>query len=166
MQKMVNNNFKEILEVIKAHKNIVIVTHISPDGDAVASATALSLGLKKLGINTTILTERIDDKYDIIPYENLEIINIEDGTFNELECDLFISLDCGAMDRFEEVESLFTNAKTTINIDHHISNNYYANLNYVDIKASSTSQIMFKFLEEIGVLSKEICTAIYESETH
>ncbi len=158
---MKNNNFTDIFQMIKSHENIVIVTHTSPDGDAVAAATALSLGLKTLGIKTTILTEKIEDKYDIIPYQNLNVVNIEEGTFNELKCDLFISVDCGATDRFTEVIELFNNAKNTINIDHHVSNNYYADINYVDIESSSTSQIMFKFLEEFNVLSKDICTAIY-----
>ncbi len=158
---MKNNSFVDIFQVLKSHENIVIVTHTSPDGDAVAAATALSLGLKSLGIASTILTEKIEDKYDIIPYKNLSVVNIEEGTFNELKCDLFVSVDCGAKDRFTEVESLFDKAKTTINIDHHVSNNYYADYNFVDVKASSTSQIMFKFLEEFNLLNKDICTAIY-----
>ncbi len=158
---MKNNSFEEIFQAIKSHENIVIVTHTSPDGDAVAAAAALSIGLKNMGINSTILTEKIEDKYDIIPYQNLNVVNIEEGTFHDLKCDLFISVDCGAMDRFTEVVGLFNNSKTTINIDHHISNNYFANFNYVDVKASSTSQIMFKFLDEFNLLNKEICTAIY-----
>ncbi len=158
---MTNNNFTDIFQMIKSHENIIIVTHTSPDGDAVAAATALSLGLKILGVSTTILTEKIEDKYEIIPYQNLNVVDIEDGTFKDLKCDLFISVDCGATDRFTEVIELYNNAKNTINIDHHVSNNYYANLNYVDVKSSSTSQIIFKFLEELNVLSKDICTAIY-----
>ncbi len=158
---MKNNNFHEILQVVKSHENVVIVTHTSPDGDAVASATALSLGLKILGVNSTVLTETIDQKYDIIPYQNLTIVDIEDGSFNDLKCDLFISVDCGAKDRFTEVISLFDNAKTTINIDHHVSNKYYADYNYVDVKASSTAQIIFKLLESDNLLSKDIASAIY-----
>ncbi len=157
---MMNNNFNEIFEVMKSHQNILIATHTSPDGDAVASATALSLGLKKIGIESKIITEEIDEKYNVIPYEKTELI-IVDEVFNPtLECDLFISVDCGSKDRFVALYDLFDNAKTTINIDHHQSNDYFADYNYVDVNSSSTAQIIFLFLEQFNLIDKDIAISI------
>lgn len=158
---MMNNSFDEIFNVIKSNKNIVIVTHISPDGDAVASATALALGLKKLGIDSKILSEKIDDKYDIIPYNKVPLEFIEDDTYKDVECDLFISVDCGDKNRFRDVITLFEKAKQTINFDHHLSNENFAEYNYVKINSSSTSEIMFSFLEHLNVLDEDIARALY-----
>ncbi len=160
MQTQMNNNFNEIFEVMKSYKTVLIATHTSPDGDAVASATALSLGLKKIGIESKIITEEIDERYNIIPYDKADLIIIDEESCNDLECDLFISVDCGAKDRFVSLYNLFDNAKATINIDHHQSNNYYADFNYVDVNSSSTSQIVFLFLEQFNLLDKDIATAI------
>ncbi len=154
---MKNNTFCEIFDVMKSHKDIVIVTHTSPDGDAVASATALSLALKSLGIDATILTEEIDEKYSFMPYDKVKVVH----SVENLECDLFISVDCGDKDRFTEFVELFDNAKATLNFDHHITNDYYADYNYIDITASSTSQIIYLFLEEMKLLSADIATCIY-----
>ncbi len=155
-----NNNFNEIFEVMKSHKNILIATHTSPDGDAVASATALSLGLKKLGIESKIITEQIDEKYNVIPYDKTELVILDEVSCEDLECDLFISVDCGSKDRFVALYDLFDNAKATINIDHHQSNDYFADYNYVDVNASSTAQIVFLFLEQFNLLDKDIAIAI------
>ncbi len=162
---MKNNSFFEIFEEIKKHDNIIIVTHTSPDGDAVASATALSLGLSKYNIKSTILTEKIEDKYDIIPYTSVPLIYIDDEDKPidslDIKCDLFISVDCGAKDRFPALYNLFDGAKQRVNIDHHISNDYFADYNFVDVKASSTSQIIYNFLEFINSLSFDIATSLY-----
>lgn len=158
---MKNNSFDDIFNVIKSKKNIVIVTHTSPDGDAVAAATALSMGLETLGISITILTEKIDNKYDIIPYNKVNVEYIEDNTFNDLKCDLFISVDCGDKNRFKDVVTLFDNAENTINIDHHMSNDYFAEYNYVSLNVSSTSEIMFSFLEQFNLLNENIATGLY-----
>ncbi len=155
-----NNNFNEIFEVMKSYENILIATHTSPDGDAVASATALSLGLKKIGIKSKIITEKIDEKYNIIPYDKVDLLIIDEIACEDLQCDLFISVDCGSKDRFVALYNLFDNAKATINLDHHQSNDYYADYNFVDVNSSSTAQIIFLFLEQFNLLDKDIAQSI------
>ena len=50
----------------------------------------------------------------------------------------------------------------TINLDHHVSNDNFADYNYVDIKAASTGEIVYKLLHEMGLpLDEEAATCLY-----
>ena len=45
------NTFLEIRDKIFSEDNIVVISHVNPDGDAIGSGLALTLGLKKMGKN-------------------------------------------------------------------------------------------------------------------
>ena len=116
----------EILKQIKQAQNIVILTHESPDGDAIGSSLAMKLALESLGKNP-----------DVIIPEYSRIFNFLPGTSDILKksdvqsYDLAISLDCANFKRLVGNEH-FENAKRTIVIDHHGSNNMYGDFNYVN----------------------------------
>ncbi|HHV12909.1 MAG TPA: bifunctional oligoribonuclease/PAP phosphatase NrnA [Clostridiales bacterium] len=152
-------------EFIGAGK-VAIAGHIRPDGDCVGSCTALylylkqnmqSLGLEKVdaylenfGVEFNILTgsEEIKHSYD-----------------TEESYDLFISLDCGSIDRLGNAIKYFDTAKKRINIDHHISNNNFADVNHVVPEASSTCEVLFSLMEE-ELVTKEIAEALYVGIIH
>lgn len=151
-----NNTFEELLNIIKSHENIVVVGHSNPDGDAIGSITGLVLGLNDIGIYPKVVLDKFSG-YDTIPYDKV----LYTGNTENIECDLFISLDCGDMKRFEYVDHLYKNAKTTINIDHHASNDYFADYNYVDVNSSSTSEIIYMFVTTFTKVTKDMAKALY-----
>ncbi len=77
---------------------------------------------------------------------------------------MFIALDT-VKERMGEAERLFDQAAKTINIDHHISNVGCGDVNYIDAKSSSTSELVYDVLEEDG-LDTEIAKAIYIGIIH
>ncbi len=153
-------------EALSGAGKVAIAGHIRPDGDCVGSCTALylylkqnmqSFGLEKVdvylesfGVEFNILTgaEEIKHSYD-----------------TEESYDLFISLDCGSIDRLGNAVKYFDTAKRTINIDHHISNNNFADVNHVVADASSTCEVLYNLMEE-ELVTKEIAEALYVGIIH
>lgn len=151
-----NDSLEKIRELVLAHQNIVLCGHTNPDGDAIGASLALAAALHKMGKNVQVLLEQYARKYDVIPNSNL-IVEKE----NVKDVDLFIALDCGDLGRLQGIEDVFQRAKGTVNIDHHASNSYFGEYNYVEEDASSTSEIVFKLISGYFPIDQEIASALY-----
>ena len=140
-----------ILEQIKNSEKIVILTHESPDGDAVGSSLALKLMVEKLGKSADVLMTEYSRFFEFLPSAD-EIK--EDSDIKNY--DLAISVDCSDLKRLDRNE-YFENAKTTINIDHHGSNTMYGELNYVNPVSPACCEILAGMCEYFEIdISKEI----------
>ena len=74
------------------------------------------------------------------------------------DIDLMISFDCGSFDRL----GIEKRAKFLINIDHHISNTNYGDLNIIDPTAASTSQVVYNMLKVNNInIPKSSAICIY-----
>ena len=137
------NTFLEIKDKIFSEDSIVVISHVNPDGDAIGSGLALTLGLKKMGKNVRFI---LQDKYpDSVKFLNeINIVEQYDEN-NEYKFDLSICVDGATDDRLGKAKELLKD-RFVINIDHHISNTLYGKLNYVE-EISSTSELIYKFLK-------------------
>lgn len=152
--------YSEIKDVIKEIKNcekIVLAGHTSPDGDAISANFALALAIEKLGKKPVVLLEKYPDTYSFLKGHNFV------SSECEFEPELFISLDCGHISRLGKNEEIFKKAKKTINIDHHMDNNSFGDLNVVNKSASSTSEIVYEIISQIEdfEIDLNIATALY-----
>lgn len=156
MRTMQNNSFDEIRACISRYDNIVLTGHSNPDGDAIGSVLALASALEQSGKKVVVLLESFEKRYDLIP--NAHLI----GTTEMVQKPyIFISVDCGDEKRFESLADVFDGAECTINFDHHASNTYFAKLNYVEAKASSTCEVVYKFLHGNFPIDQGIASALY-----
>ncbi|WP_250278494.1 DHH family phosphoesterase [[Clostridium] colinum] len=156
-----NNIYKNIepfIQEIEKSKNIVIAGHTSPDGDAICSALSLGMTLEKMNKSVTILLEEYESVYN---YVKGHYMVYKDSYEDLKDVDLFISVDCGDINRLGDAKAIFEKAKKTVNIDHHISNDNFGDLNIVNDKASSTSEIIFEIINHIGAIDLDIATAVY-----
>ena len=146
---------KQIKKLIDDNNSILLLTHIRPDGDAVGSVLALYNYL--LSINKSVDMVIIDAPsiLSFLPgYNNIKITT-------DKEYDLGIVVDCATRDRVGQNEDLLKQCKYTVNIDHHISNANYCDLNYVCGNISSCCQVIYNlFLENNIKLSYEIASAL------
>ena len=150
---MTLDNIKE--EIQKA-KKIVILTHESPDGDAIGSSLAMYNALKQLNKDVDLVIPEHPETFDFLEGAN----EIKKET-NIEQYDLAISLDASDMKRLNGFARYFEDAKVTINIDHHGSNTMFADYNFVNIDAPACCQILILVLEFLGVnITKEIGTCI------
>lgn len=160
--KMKSNTLKQIAQKLHEANRILIYPHVLMDGDAFGSSVALCCGLKKSGKEATIIPEGDEDAPSYLKFIHNEC-SIRDKNIMD-EPDLCIALDCSDTSRLEGRLDLFYSGKTSINIDHHITNSFFADMNYVDTQASSTGEIVFQLLKEMDIhIDKEIAEALYVS---
>lgn len=159
------NNFKTKLSKLKIAideaESIAIASHLNPDGDNLGSLNALYGLLKNIGKETTfILNDEIPSSFLFLPY--IDKFTSPQGLENK-SFDLFIALDCGDLNRLgDEVKQYFLSSKKTVNIDHHNSNDHFADINIVDISAAATCEVLFSIFKNLGyTLDKEIATSLY-----
>ena len=151
-----NDSLETIRQIINDNETIILCGHTNPDGDAIGASLSLASALELAGKKVGVLLEAYSGKYDLIPNGHL-VIAKEDIQ----EVDLFISLDCGDMGRLAGIEDVFQKAKTTMNIDHHESNTFFADYNYVVGGASSTSELVFHLIDTHFPMTKEIALGLY-----
>jgi len=143
--------------ITKNGDNIVIVSHPSPDGDAIGSCYALALALELLDKKPVVILDNFNSKYDFLQGKKF----LYTGDISKLKCDVFICVDCGDKKRIGEAESIFNNTPITINIDHHINNGNFARFNYIDTAASSTCEVIFDIINMAIPVNKNIAEALY-----
>lgn len=139
------NDFLTIKNKIKEAENILITSHVNPDGDAIGSGLALLKGIEKIHPNCKVrfvLQDKTPDRTKFLKLEKkAEVYNpAENYVF-----DLAICVDSATLERTGTVKELIKNS-FIINIDHHISNPLYADMNYVE-DISSTSEVVYNFLK-------------------
>lgn len=138
-------NCEKIKEVIHEAKKILIISHVNPDGDALGSTCGLYSAIyhnlkKRCDICTLTYVSPI---YKFLP--NMEYAKHSYDT--SIVYDLVITVDVAAIDRISDMKPLFDRAKTTVNIDHHKTNNNFADYNYVLPEASSAGEVLFKLFK-------------------
>lgn len=151
---------------LKGAKKIAIAGHLRPDGDCIGSCTALYLYLMQY-------SEELDDpRIDVYLEPFDQEFNILKGTDNirhtydyDESYDVFISLDCSSLDRIGNAIGYFNSAKKTICIDHHITNDNFADINHVEANASSTCEVLFNLMDE-DKITKEIAECLYVGIVH
>lgn len=151
-----------IIEEIGHAKVIGITGHIRPDGDCVGSTLGLYNYIRKNlpECEVTVYLEKPSDEFNYLSGINDIKHEAEDKHF-----DLFVVLDCSSMDRIEPFMSCFENADKTICIDHHISNNSFADVNYVEPQSSSACEVLYTTFDEDKV-DKNVAECIYTGIIH
>lgn len=149
---------KKIVETIKNHKKFLLISHENPDGDAVGSVLGLHIGLKKLKkISFPVLPDPVPKIYSFL--NGSEEIQTD---FETDAIEVAIILDCADIGRVENLKRKLVNIPKKINIDHHPSNFSFGEINYIDPKSSSTSEIVLKLLKRLNVeIDKKIADALY-----
>ncbi len=139
------------------YSEIVIITHEKADGDALGSSIALALGLT--GINKKVsmyYAESISDMYSFLPGVDI-INNVPPGTLPDNT--LIITVDCTDLNR-----SAYNTlpGSTIVNIDHHISNSFFGDVNFVEPLAAASGEVIFKILKFLKIdITPDIATNLY-----
>lgn len=145
-----------IKEEILNAKDIVILTHEMPDGDAVGSSLAVYNSLKQLGKTVDLVIPEYPKNFEFLP--GAKEIKKEGKDTNY---DLAIVLDCSDVKRLNGFSNYFEQANKTINIDHHGVNTMFADLNFVNPASPACAQILVTVLEYLGIeIDKNIGTCL------
>lgn len=149
--------YPKIISKIKESNKIAILSHIMPDGDSTGSSLALYNGLKKIGKDVRLILD------DDIPklYRFLKGSDKAEKPGQYESFDAVIAVDCGDADRLGK-SRLYLENNFVINIDHHISNDEFGNLNMVDTNAAATGEIVYQIVKILGIdMDKDISECLY-----
>lgn len=154
--------YTKIIKALGTSEKIAIFAHTNPDGDAIGSMLAMYTFLKKkekivraVPSNTTT---SLPPKLSFLPHFD------KIGTESPEVYDCCIAVDCGDASRLsDENFKVFIKAKTRIVIDHHESHESFAPLTLCETSAASTTQIIYKLLEEydIATIDDDIAMQLY-----
>ncbi len=153
-------SFESIGEVLRAHSSFVILSHVRPDGDAIGSQLALGFSLLAMGKSVRLINE------DGLP-ENLSFLpgseRIELPPTDPIAAEVAIALDTATRPRLgERALHAASMATVWINIDHHISNTNFGDLNLIDATSPATGQILYDLITQLDLpLPPESRDAIY-----
>ena len=159
---------QEIKKILSSKQNIVITTHVNPDGDAIGSSIALLNFLIKQGHNTSIIVP--NDYPDFLKWmKNDELIINFSNSKKEAQdkidnSSLIFCLDFNNLSRINELGDHIAKSKSKkILIDHHLEPSEFYDFKIHDVNASATAELIYDFLVELdsSLIDKDISEAIY-----
>ena len=137
----------EVAALFEDAKDIVIVSHINPDGDALGSTLALAAGLKRKGKNVVIsIDDEISSYYNFMPGIE-QFVRFKHG--DVINADLLVINDASSLDRIGVAATCVK--APMLNIDHHVSNTGFADYLYLDVDAAATGEVIFMLFKELNI---------------
>lgn len=147
---------QQIRALLNTPKEVVILSHRNPDGDAIGSSLGLAHLLKKLRhVVTVILPSECPTNFKYLPgFEDVLIFDLyQDEARKKVdEAKLIFCLDFNALDRIDKLgEHVQFSKSDKIMIDHHLDPEPFAEFIISDITASSTSELIYCFIRDLGM---------------
>lgn len=150
------------IEALEASDQIIVACHVNPDGDALGSMIGLGRFLRRRGKKVWMSwgTEpvQVPPQYEFMPGAG----GVAQPNDLPDEVETFVAIDCGDVERLGVLKPRFEQAGTSINIDHHISNDRFGDINLVDPEAASSSELAYELVKRMGgVPDTEEATVLY-----
>jgi phosphoesterase RecJ-like protein len=158
-------NWNKLTKVISESNNILLSTHINPDGDGLGSEVAMYYYIKSLNKNCRIINiSDLTDKYEFLNKNN--IIEKFNKTSHESwisSCDCAIIFDIGNYTRLGQIAKILNdNSVTCISIDHHPSEDSFFDFRCLDISAPATGYLVWQYLKIIDYdLTYDMAEGLY-----
>ncbi len=159
---------QELKNLLSVKQNVVITTHVNPDGDAIGSSVALLNFLIKMGHDVSLIVP--NDYPDFLKWmKNDELIINYSNSKNESQekiknASLIFCLDFNNLNRINELGDYISESKAKkVLIDHHLDPSDFYDFKIHDVKASATAELVYNFLIELdsNAVDKDISEALY-----
>lgn len=152
-----NTTLKQASQLIRSAHRPLLICHIAPDGDAIGSLTGLGRALRHEGLEPIMAcSDPVPARFNYIPCVGAIVQDVS-ASF-----DLVISLDCSDLKRLGHFPQMPTfRSVPLLNIDHHLTNLDFGDVNLVDPQASSTAEVVLRLLEYMALpLDAELATCL------
>jgi phosphoesterase RecJ-like protein len=139
---------EEVVKALQRHRRFLLTSHYNPDGDNIASQLGLAAALASLNKQVAIIDQDpVPGRYRFLPgWESVK----NQITPQNVSCAVVV--DCAGIDRIGKVGDIITpGTMEIVNIDHHVSNTRFGHHHYVDPEASSTSELILRLCQKLGV---------------
>lgn len=145
----------KLKEFLALPREVVIVSHRNPDGDAIGSSLGLSLYLQRKRHSVKIIfPSEFPDVFNYLPQSDYILIHDNEPD----TCDVFLDkaevifcLDFNSLDRIDRL-GVKINDKNAVKvmIDHHIDPEPFPDYMLSEVSASSTSELIYDFIKMLG----------------
>lgn len=158
---MDSENMNKVIEVFNKKDKFLITSHVNPEADAVGSQLAVYYLLKKIGKQAFMADQ------DSVP-ENLRFLPGADLIAKELPEDFYpdavIIVDCPVKERVGIICEYLDAKRVIVNIDHHVSNELFGDVNWVEPCASSVGEMVFFLIKKMNVeIDMNMARTIYSA---
>lgn len=154
-------DYRAAAEAIAGAGELLLVCHLNPDGDALGSALALGLALRRRGRPVAVSFSEpfvVPDALAHLPGQELLVAPAAAAQ----RPDVLVTFDTGSVDRLGDLRNRVAAAGIVVVIDHHPSNTGYGHLNLVDPSAAATAVIVAGLLDSIGAgIDHDIAACLY-----
>lgn len=150
---------EKVIDAIGRSQSCLILTHMNPEGDALGSSLGLALALKQMNKEVCIYNvDSVPRVLHFLPHEGL----YQQKKKIDRDFDTMFVLDCGDAHRTGLMDEGAFLPPVIINIDHHISNNLFGTLNWIDPDATATAEMIYDLLLRLDIsLTPEIALSLY-----
>jgi phosphoesterase RecJ-like protein len=153
------DRFGPVVEKIKGGERFLVVSHVNPEGDALGSLLGMALALKGLGKDVVaFLQDPVPVPFGFLPGSGSVVYTLD----GEAPFDSTFAVDCGQRERLGKRFLAFQHGGNLINIDHHVSNDSFGDINIVAPDASAAGEIIFDLCKAAGIeITPDIATNLY-----
>jgi phosphoesterase RecJ-like protein len=157
-------SLKKTEELIKKHKVFLITTHVNPEADGIGAELAFFHLIKKLGKSGFLINEsKVPVECEFLPGTKYIQPLSRKTKIKKFDCGVFV--DCSEGLRSPKVAEL-TKGSPLLNIDHHKSNTRFASVNWVDPKASSACEMVYRLYRKLSIpVDKDAAVMLYAGIT-
>ncbi len=149
-----------VADLLRGAQDVAIISHVRPDADTLGSALALGLALRARGCAVAVSfpgPEELPGTLRQLP--GAELI-VEDSALRPAS--VAVAVDAATVARLGRLASVFDESSTTVCIDHHVSNDGFADLDLIDAESDCTAVLVLRVLDELGAeLTPQIATCLY-----
>ncbi len=148
---------EELIKLLLREKRFLIATHINPEGDALGSSLALSIGLESLGKETVLYDrDRVPESYRFLPGHERFITLLTPDVLGGAP---LILLDCNEPER-AGLDNLPISYAAVI--DHHETERDFGDIRWIEPDAPAAGLMVFHLVKRLGVqITKEMATNLY-----
>lgn len=153
-------NIKELQRLLSTPKDIVLTSHRNPDGDAIGSTLALYHFFRRQGHSVTMIVPS-DFPENLSWMEGIRDMLVYDDDPEDVKDlfekkDIVFCLDFNAIDRIDKLGQLFIDKEEIVKvmIDHHLFPEAFPDFTLSDTSASSTCELVFRFIGMLGQLGQ------------
>lgn len=145
-----NASIETLGEIFRKHQSFALMSHVRPDGDAIGSQLALGLALEAMGKTVYYWNEDgLPENMEFLPQSHK--ISLPPGD-HPPHVDVAVALDTATKPRLGEQNlRAAAGASLWVNIDHHISNPRYGDVNFVDATSPATGQIIYEIIKALDL---------------
>jgi phosphoesterase RecJ-like protein len=164
----VTDTYREIIDVLKQSKRVLVTTHVRPDGDALGTVAAAVLAMRKAGIEAEVLLlSRLPRKYAFV-FEDGKIIHHECGStwpdsLSMSRFDTLLVMDTGTWSQLPFLQEKLTGwTGRKLVVDHHLTQEDWADVKLVVTEAAAAGEIAAELIDTWGIeFDQPIAVALF-----